>query len=248
MIIPAIDLINGQTVRLFQGNYGQQTTYQDSPFEIKAKYAEQGAQWLHLVDLDGAKDEQKRQTAFLKALIEYPTSQPLNIQVGGGIRSEQDLVTLFELGADRVVIGSLAIRHPQLVANWLKQYGADRIVLALDVNIDSKGNLWLPTHGWIAQSNTTLDTLINQYPLGSIKHVLCTDISKDGTLTGANVQLYQQLVKRYPDIQWQASGGIGSLTDLEQLIPSQVSGVIVGKSLLEGQFSLAEAIACWSNA
>ena len=248
MIIPAIDLINGQTVRLFQGDYGQQTNYQNTPFEIKQSYAGQGTNWLHLVDLDGAKDAAKRQTDFLRELIAHPTNNPINIQVGGGVRSEQDVQTLLELGADRVVIGSLAIKEPELVAGWISKYGNDKIVLALDINIDEDGNKWLPTHGWIEKSNVTLESLLDQYQSVQVKHVLCTDISKDGTLTGSNVELYKELVQAYPDIQWQASGGIGCVDDIKALIPSKVAGVILGKALLEGKFTLEEAITCWQNA
>lgn len=248
MIIPAIDLINGQTVRLFQGDYGQQTNYQKTPFEIKQSYAAQGTNWLHLVDLDGAKDATKRQTEFLRELIAHTTDNPINIQVGGGVRSEQDVETLLSLGADRVVIGSLAIKEPQLVASWIAKYGNDKIVLALDINIDEQGNKWLPTHGWIEKSDVTLEALLEKYQSVQVKHVLCTDISKDGTLTGSNVELYKELVQVFPNIQWQASGGIGSLDDIKALIPSKVAGVILGKALLEGKFTLEEAIACWQNA
>ena len=248
MIIPAIDLINGQTVRLFQGDYGQQTNYQQTPFEIKQSYAAQGTQWLHLVDLDGAKDATKRQTAFLRELIAHPTDKPISIQVGGGVRSEADVETLLGLGADRVVIGSLAIKEPELVASWIAKYGNEKIVLALDINIDDDGNKWLPTHGWIEKSDVTLEALLDKYQSVQVKHVLCTDISKDGTLTGSNVELYKELVQNYPQIEWQASGGIGSLDDIKALVPSKVAGVILGKALLEGKFTLEEAITCWQNA
>ncbi len=167
------------------------------------------------------------------------------IQVGGGVRCEDDVTQLLNLGADRVVIGSLAIRQRELVAQWIKTYGCEKIVLALDIKIDAQGNKTLPTHGWIEDSGVNLEDLLAQYQDAGIKHVLCTDISKDGTLSGSNVDLYSEVCAKYPEINWQASGGIGSLDDIKALIPTGVSGVILGRSLLEGKFTLEEAIACW---
>lgn len=245
MMIPAIDLIDGQVVRLFQGDYQQKTQYQFSPKERQDTYYNAGATVMHFVDLDGAKDSSKRQLSTLKTVLNHPQ---MIIQVGGGIRNEQDVQQLLELGADRVVIGSLAIKQPELVSQWLEQYGGDKIVLALDVKIDEQGNKTLPTHGWIKDSGVNLEDLLDNYIAAGLKHVLCTDISKDGTLTGTNVSLYQELVANYPAIQWQASGGIGSLEDIKALIPTGVAGVILGRSLLEGKFTLEEAISCWPNA
>lgn len=244
MMIPAIDLINGQVVRLFQGDYQQKTQYEYTVQDRQKAYYEAGATVMHFVDLDGAKDSTKRQLSTLKTVMNYHN---MIIQVGGGIRNEEDVKQLLELGADRVVIGSLAIKQPELVIKWLKTYGPEKIVLALDIRIDAKGNKTLPTHGWIEDSGITLEDLLAQYQDAGIKHVLCTDISKDGTLTGSNVGLYQELCTNYPDIDWQASGGIGSLDDITALIPTGVSGVILGRSLLEGKFTLEEAIACWPN-
>ncbi len=244
MMIPAIDLINGQVVRLFQGDYTQKTHYQTTVQERQQAYANSGATVMHFVDLDGAKDATKRQLETLKTVVKHPT---MTIQVGGGVRCEDDVKQLLALGADRVVIGSLAIKQPELVTQWLKKYGCEKIVLALDIKIDAAGNKTLPTHGWIEDSGVNLEDLLAQYQDAGIKHVLCTDISKDGTLTGTNVNLYSEVCAKYPDIDWQASGGIGSLEDIKALIPTGVSGVILGRSLLEGKFTLEEAIACWPN-
>ncbi len=245
MMIPAIDLIGGQVVRLFQGDYQQKTNYTYSPKERQQAYAKAGAKVMHFVDLDGAKDSSQRQLDTLKDLVKHPE---MIIQVGGGVRCEADVKQLLTLGADRVVIGSLAIKQPELVSQWLTTYGSEKIVLALDIKIDQQGNKTLPTHGWIKDSGVNLEQLLAQYQNAGIKHVLCTDISKDGTLTGTNVELYQELCQNYPEIQWQASGGIGSLEDIKALIPTGVSGVILGRSLLEGKFTLEEAIACWPSA
>jgi phosphoribosylformimino-5-aminoimidazole carboxamide ribotide isomerase len=245
MMIPAIDLIDGQVVRLFQGDYQQKTQYQYSPQERQQAYFSAGATVMHFVDLDGAKDSTKRQLTTLKTVVNHAD---MIIQVGGGVRCEEDVKQLLDLGADRVVIGSLAIKQPELVSQWLATYGSEKIVLALDIKIDSDGNKTLPTHGWIEDSGINLEDLLAKYQDAGIKHVLCTDISKDGTLSGTNVELYTELCRNYPNIDWQASGGIGSLDDIKALIPTGVAGVILGRSLLEGKFTLEEAIACWPNA
>jgi phosphoribosylformimino-5-aminoimidazole carboxamide ribotide isomerase len=245
MMIPAIDLIDGEVVRLFQGDYQQKTNYQYTAKERQNAYAKAGATVMHFVDLDGAKDSNKRQLTLLSTLVKHDS---MIIQVGGGVRCKEDVQQLLNLGADRIVIGSLAIKEPALVQAWLTEFGGERIVLALDVKIDAMGNKTLPTHGWIKDSGVNLEALLDDYIAAGLIHVLCTDISKDGTLTGSNVALYQELCQQYPSIKWQASGGIGSLDDIKALIPTGVDGVILGRSLLEGKFTLEEAIVCWPNA
>ncbi|TYK64589.1 1-(5-phosphoribosyl)-5-[(5-phosphoribosylamino)methylideneamino]imidazole-4-carboxamide isomerase [Colwellia echini] len=242
MMIPAIDLISGEVVRLYQGDYAQKTNYEYTVQNRQQAYADAGATVMHFVDLDGAKDSTKRQLETLKTVVNHPS---MIIQVGGGVRCEDDVKQLLDLGANRVVIGSLAIKQPELVTEWVKKYGSEKIVLALDIKIDAQGNKTLPTHGWIEDSGVNLEDLLAQYQDAGIKHVLCTDISKDGTLAGTNVDLYTEVCAKYPDIDWQASGGIGSLDDIKALIHTGVSGVILGRSLLEGKFTLEEAIACW---
>ena len=245
MMIPAIDLIDGEVVRLFQGDYQQKTQYQYTAKERQDAYAKAGATVMHFVDLDGAKDSTKRQSTLLKTLVKHDS---MTIQVGGGVRCKADVQQLLSLGADRIVIGSLAIKEPALVQQWLTELGGEHIVLALDVKIDASGNKTLPTHGWIEDSGVNLESLLDDYIAAGLIHVLCTDISKDGTLSGSNVEMYQELCQQYPSIKWQASGGIGSLDDIKALIPTGVDGVILGRSLLEGKFTLEEAIACWPNA
>lgn len=244
-MIPAIDLIDGEVVRLFQGDYQQKTQYQYTAKERQDAYAKAGATVMHFVDLDGAKDSTKRQLTLLKTLVKHDS---MTIQVGGGVRCKADVQQLLSLGADRIVIGSLAIKEPALVQQWLTEFGGEHIVLALDVKIDASGNKTLPTHGWIEDSGVNLESLLDDYIAAGLIHVLCTDISKDGTLSGSNVEMYQELCQQYPSIKWQASGGIGSLDDIKALIPTGVDGVILGRSLLEGKFTLEEAIACWPNA
>jgi len=245
MIIPALDLIDGEVVRLYQGDYEKKTSYAYSPIEQLKLYADQGATWLHLVDLTGAKDPAKRQLTLIAKMMDAVSN--VGLQVGGGIREEKDLTDLFAAGASRVVIGSLAVKQPELIEQWLSKYGSEKIVLALDLNIDLQGNKHVAVHGWQENSGVTIEELLTRFiPLG-LKHVLCTDISKDGTLTGSNTDLYTDLVQAWPQIQWQSSGGIGSLDDIAALTPCNVAGVIVGRALLEDKFNVTEAIACSLN-
>ncbi|MDF3124323.1 1-(5-phosphoribosyl)-5-[(5-phosphoribosylamino)methylideneamino]imidazole-4-carboxamide isomerase [Rheinheimera sp. 1928-s] len=245
MIIPAIDLIQGKTVRLYQGSYDKTTEYQQTPLQLRDLYAEAGAGILHLVDLTGAKNAADRQLELLTTLMK---NSPLPVQVGGGVRTAADVEQLLAAGASRVVVGSVAIREPEKVQGWLRRYGGDKIVLALDVSINAKGDKTLPSHGWIEESTITLEQVLDGFIAAGAKHVLCTDISKDGTLQGPNVALYAELVRKYPQIQWQASGGVGSLADITALKPTGVAGVILGRALLEGKFTAQEAMQCWQDA
>ena len=245
MIIPAIDLIQGKTVRLYQGSYDKTTEYEQTPLQLRDLYAEAGAGILHLVDLTGAKNAADRQLELLTTLMK---NSPLPVQVGGGVRTAADVEQLLAAGASRVVVGSVAIREPETVQGWLRSYGGDKIVLALDVAINAKGDKTLPSHGWIEESTITLEQVLDGFIAAGAKHVLCTDISKDGTLQGPNVALYAELVQKYPQIQWQASGGVGSLADIKALKPTGVAGVILGRALLEGKFTAEEAMQCWQDA
>ena len=245
MIIPAIDLINGKVVRLYQGDYGQKTEYTASAQERFDLYVAAGATQLHLVDLDGAKDASQRQLTVIRELLKN-TRAP--VQIGGGVRSEQDVKDLLDAGANRVVVGSTAVKSPELVMGWMEKYGADKIVLALDVNIDTDGRRKIAVAGWQQDSGVTIEELIERFLPAGLTHVLCTDISRDGTLLGSNVALYQSLAAQYPQVSFQASGGIGGIADIEALKGSGVGGVILGRSLLEGKFTAEEAIACWHGA
>lgn len=244
MIIPAIDLIEGSVVRLYQGDYEQKTQYELDPIDVVNNYADQGAKWLHIVDLTGAKDTNKRQ---LKLIGDMVATGRMQFQAGGGIRSEQDVAQLLALGVKRVVIGSLAVKEPELVKGWVTKYGSEAIVLALDINIDEQGNKFIATHGWQENSGVSLEALLEDFLSVGAKHVLCTDISRDGTLQGANHQLYSEMAAKFPTIEWQASGGIGDLDDIAVLKPTHVSGVILGRALLEGKFTVEQAIECWQS-
>lgn len=240
IIIPALDLINGQVVRLQQGDYGKQTTFTVSPIDQFKEYIDAGAEYLHLVDLDGAKDPKARQLSTIQNIL-AEINVPL--QVGGGIRTVEDVQNLLDLGVQRVVVGSTAIQKPDEVKSWFKQFGADRFVLALDVRIENNQKL-IAISGWQETSNQTLEDVIESFQDVGLQHVLCTDISKDGMLQGSNVELYKEVAQKYPNISFQASGGIGELNDLLALQSSGVFGIIVGRALLENKFTAKEAILC----
>lgn len=245
MIIPALDLIDGNVVRLHQGDYGQQRDYGNDPLPRLQDYQQQGGQVLHLVDLTGAKDPAARQIPLLRKLL---AGISVPVQVGGGIRSAEDVAALIEAGASRVVVGSTAVRQPEEVKQWFQRFGADALVLALDVRIAADGSKNIAVSGWQEDSGVTLEHIVDEFLPYGLKHVLCTDISRDGTLSGSNVALYQEICARYPQVAFQSSGGIGSLEDIAALRGSGVKGVIVGRALLEGKFTVKEAIACWQNA
>ncbi|MGC6229319.1 1-(5-phosphoribosyl)-5-[(5-phosphoribosylamino)methylideneamino]imidazole-4-carboxamide isomerase [Hafnia paralvei] len=245
MIIPALDLIDGNVVRLHQGDYGQQRDYGNDPLPRLQDYQQQGGQVLHLVDLTGAKDPAARQIPLLRKLL---AGISVPVQVGGGIRSAEDVAALIEAGASRVVVGSTAVRQPEEVKQWFQRFGADALVLALDVRIAADGSKNIAVSGWQEDSGVTLEQIVDEFLPYGLKHVLCTDISRDGTLSGSNVALYQEICARYPQVAFQSSGGIGSLEDIAALRGCGVKGVIVGRALLEGKFTVKEAIACWQNA
>ena len=245
MIIPAVDLINGQVVRLAQGDFAAVTTFDQDPLTQLQAYEKAGSQLLHLVDLDGARDPACRQLKTLERLVSG-LSAP--VQVGGGVRSRQDVQALLDAGVARVVVGSLAVTDPALVAGWLEHFGADRLTVALDVRLNRQYEPEVVMQGWQQGSGQQLDAVIAPLLSAGLAHVLCTDIARDGMLTGPNIVLYHWLTKRYPGLVWQASGGVASLKDLWALRHLKIGGVIIGKALLEGRFTMEEALACWQNA
>lgn len=244
MLIPALDLINGQVVRLQQGDFNRQTTYSATPHECALAYEDEGAQYLHLVDLDGARDPNQRQLTVIRQIVQA-TSLP--IQVGGGIRTAEDIEQLLELGVQRVVIGSVAVTQPQHVQQWLRTYGPNAIVVAIDGKLAADGTFRVATHGWHQTSSLTLNEVLDELLPAGLRHLLCTDIERDGMLTGPNLTLYQQLKQRYPTLKLQGSGGIASLADFTALRAIACDSVILGKALLNGKFTLKEALACWQN-
>jgi phosphoribosylformimino-5-aminoimidazole carboxamide ribotide isomerase len=238
-VIPAIDLRGGQVVRLKQGDYAQQTTYAADPGELAQRYADAGARWLHLVDLDGARSGNLENLAVIQAIA----ASGMQIQAGGGVRSEDDLRRLFDAGVQRVVLGSVAIREPELVAGWLASRGAERLTIALDTRrID--GRWTLPSAGWTESETRTLDELAPWYAARGARHLLCTDIDRDGMLAGFNLDLYRHLANSVPQLAVQASGGVRSLDDIRAAREAGAQGVILGRALLEGRFTVEEALVC----
>jgi phosphoribosylformimino-5-aminoimidazole carboxamide ribotide isomerase len=237
-IMPAIDLYNYQCVRLYQGDYHQATVYGEDPSEVISQYIGQGASALHLVDLNGARDGQPYHTALLHELAQQA---PCLLQAGGGLRSETSVNEMLNAGVDRVVIGSLACNYPQLIQQWLERLGPDRVVLALDVMMIA-GVPRVLAQGWQYNTGLVLWDLLEHYQDYDGLSVLCTDIERDGTLHGPNTGLYDHCVQRFPQLAFQASGGIQSLEDLQALKEVGVDAVIIGKALLDGQFTLKQAL------
>ncbi len=235
-VIPAIDLLAGGTVRLYQGRFDRISEYTADPVETARGYAEAGCRRLHVVDLDGARTGDAGNMPILKRLTR---ETGLSIQTGGGIRTIADARARFEAGASQLVIGSLAVREPDTIAAWMDEFGADAIVLALDVRIED--GIPIPqTHGWVDAFDTTLWDLLATYASRGARHVLCTDIARDGTLEGPNVELYTETAERFPTMQIQASGGVSRLADLESLARCGASAAITGKALLDGRITLQE--------
>lgn len=240
-VFPAIDVRGGSIVRLLQGDYARETRYGDDPLALAIAYARAGAEWLHLVDLDAARAGGYTLSALLTRL---QRETGLKVQTGGGVRGERDLVALFEAGAARVVVGSLAVREPELVEGWLRRYGASRITVALDTRCDDAGQWTLPVEGWTQASARTLDDLALGYARAGLEHLLCTDIARDGMLLGPNLDLYRHLRQIVPALGLQASGGVRDLDDVRAARAAGCSGVVLGKALLEGRLRLEEALSC----
>jgi phosphoribosylformimino-5-aminoimidazole carboxamide ribotide isomerase len=241
IVYPAIDVRDGRVVRLRQGDYARETSYVDDPFALAQRYADAGAHWLHLVDLDAARWGSYRLQPLLRRVA---ADSRLCVQTGGGIRSADDVQALLDGGAQRVVVGSVAIRDPRQVCTWLARFGAERLVVALDARCDADGRWRLPVHGWTESSEAELFMLLDIYAEAGARHVLCTDITRDGMLNGPNVELYATLCRLYPTLALQASGGVRNADDLARLRRSGCAGAVAGKALLERALSVTEALAC----
>ncbi|WP_438480588.1 1-(5-phosphoribosyl)-5-[(5-phosphoribosylamino)methylideneamino]imidazole-4-carboxamide isomerase [Oleiharenicola lentus] len=241
IIYPAIDLRGGRVVRLTEGKFDQEKSYGTDPLAVAREFKAAGAEWLHVVDLDGAKDPLKRQIELVEQIAR---GSGLRMQTGGGIRDEAQVSTLIAAGAERVIVGSLAVKNPALVKGWLVKFGPERIILSPDVRLDADGIPRIAAVGWQESTGVALDDFLNDYVAAGLAHILCTDISRDGKLTGPNSALYAQLVKKFPTLQIQASGGVSSLEDLRVLKTTGSTGAIVGRALYEKKFTLQEALAC----
>ncbi len=242
-VIPAIDLLGGRIVRLLHGDYDKVTHYDLDPLSLAKQYEKSGAKLLHIVDLDGARSGSGENTAVIETIA---STTGLTVQTGGGVRTEQDLMQRLSLGVDRVVIGSLAVKSTETVKDWLMRYGSSAIVLALDVRIENGEPPMLAVHGWQEQTRVSLWDLLALYG-DAVSHVLCTDISRDGAMSGPNVRLYQECVQRFPGVRFQASGGVRHKADADALAASAVDGMITGKALLEKTLLIDELTAYLSD-
>jgi phosphoribosylformimino-5-aminoimidazole carboxamide ribotide isomerase len=237
LLIPAIDLRNGRCVRLFQGDFHAETRYEFEPHELLLRYRALGASWLHVVDLDGARDGMLANRATILALAGQRT---VRLQVGGGIRSTEAIDDLLRHGVERVVIGSAAVERPLEVAAWLARFGPEHVCLAFDVMLDGAGEPRVRTRGWTEITGVSLWQAVEPFLSAGLKHVLCTDIERDGALSGPNVDLYRRAIDRFPQLAWQASGGVRDAADLTALQLIGAAAAVSGKALLEERFTSEE--------
>ncbi|MEZ0469935.1 1-(5-phosphoribosyl)-5-[(5-phosphoribosylamino)methylideneamino]imidazole-4-carboxamide isomerase [Luteimonas salinilitoris] len=239
-VYPAIDVREGRVVRLAQGDYARETRYGDAPLALARQYAEQGAAWLHLVDLDAAREGGYTLLPLLRAIV---ADTALRVQTGGGVRRREDVQRLLDAGAARVVVGSLAVREPATVTRWIAEFGAERITVALDARRDAAGGWRVPVHGWTEDGEATLDESVFDYALGGLRHLLSTDIDRDGMLSGPNLGLYAHVRAQAPALQLQASGGVRDAGDVAAARETGCAGIVLGRALLEGRLTLADALA-----
>jgi phosphoribosylformimino-5-aminoimidazole carboxamide ribotide isomerase len=236
-LIPSIDLRGGLCVRLLKGAFDAETRYELDPGELLDRYADMGARWLHVVDLDGARDGVPGNLALIGRLA---ARGRLHIQAGGGLRNRAAIDALLAAGVDRVVLGSVAVEEPSLAHDCLRELGPERVCLAIDVRLDSTGVPRVRTRGWVTEHTVSLWELLAQFTPDGLRHVLCTDIELDGALTGPNFALYREALERFPTIAWQASGGVRDVADLQQLADAGMTAAISGKALLEGRLKPEE--------
>lgn len=241
MIIPAIDLMDGRCVRLYKGSFNDKTQYDNDPVDVARGYARGGAEWMHVVDLDGAKNQAASQLDLIARLAD---TAGIRVQAGGGIRDLGTVKRLLDSGVERVVIGSLAVKRPIMVRHWIDEFGPDKIVLAFDVNIDERGVAYPAIKGWTETVDTPFFEVLDNYTASGLKTILVTDIGRDGAQTGGNTILYRKILMEYPTLDLITSGGVGTLDHVRELKDCNPHGIIVGKALFEGNFTLAEAIAC----
>jgi len=230
-IIPAIDIIDGKCVRLTQGDYSKQTTYNENPLEVAKEYEDHGFSYLHLVDLDGAKAGEVKSFPILEELA---SKTGLKIDFGGGLKTEADLRTAFNAGANQITAGSIAVKSPDVFLDWLANFKEERIILSADVN-----NGKIVIDAWQSKSDRDVLELIDYYVERGIRYVACTDISKDGMLGGTAEDLYKTILERN-DVNLIASGGISCLEDVERIADIGCEGVIIGKALYDNKISLKE--------
>ena len=238
-LIPAIDIIGGQCVRLTKGDYDQKTVYRDSPAEVAKEFEDLGFKRLHVVDLDGAKSKHIVNDAVLKSIT---TETNLIVDFGGGIKTDEDIEKAFASGASMVTVGSIAVTHPELFMGWLEKYGAERMILGADVRHGK-----ISINGWKEDSEEDLLPFLKKYIDAGVRNVLCTEISKDGTLSGPAIDLYKEIMAAYPELHLIASGGVSSIDDIKALEAAGIPAVVFGKAIYEGKINLNE-LWDWQNA
>ena len=241
MIFPAIDLMGGRCVRLFKGRFEDRTDYDEDPIDVAQTYAHQGAEWLHVVDLDGAKAGGSMQAQLIGRIAQ---ESGLRVQAGGGIRDLGSVKRLLDSGVERVVIGSMAVTNPVMIRRWLRELGPDRICLAFDVNLSESGIAFPAIKGWTEATTEPFSEVLDGYAGSGLKTILVTDIGRDGAEVGGNTALYEQILRDYPTLQLITSGGVGTLDHVRALKALDPYGIIIGRALYEGNFDVAEAIAC----
>ena len=237
-LIPAIDIIGGQCVRLTKGDYDQKTVYRDSPAEVAKEFEQIGFRRLHVVDLDGAKSKHIVNEQVLKDIT---TETTLTVDFGGGIKTDADIEKAFAAGASMVTIGSIAVTAPELFMGWLGKYGAERIILGADVRHGK-----ISINGWKEDSSEDLLPFLKKYIDAGVRNVLCTEISKDGTLAGPAIDLYKEMMTAYPGLHLIASGGVASIDDIKALDAAGIPAVVFGKAIYEGKINLNE-LWDWQN-
>ena len=244
-IIPAIDLKDGKCVRLFKGDFDQTTEYSSDPAAVGRRFSALDVEDLHIVDLDGARTGTQNNHAIVTAIA---AESGLDVQLGGGIRQRDDVARWLEAGVTRCVVGSIAIKDPETVKQWIAEFGHNAIVLALDIKLDDNGVPMLTTYGWTEESGISLWDCIDGYRDVGARHVLCTDVARDGAMTGPNFELYSEILSRYPDLLLQASGGVRSIDDLNRLRELGLPAAITGRALLDGEIGEAEVASFRRNA
>ena len=237
-LIPAIDIINGQCVRLTKGDYDQKTVYHDSPLEVVKEFEAIGFRRLHMVDLDGAKSKHIMNSSVLRRVT---METHLMVDFGGGIKTDEDIEKAFNSGASMVTVGSIAVTNPEIFMGWLEKYGANRIILGADVRHGK-----ISINGWKEDSIEDLLPFLKKYIEAGVKNVLCTEISKDGTLSGPAINLYREVMNTYPQLHLIASGGVSSIEDIKALDAAGIPAVVFGKAIYEGKINLNE-LWDWQN-
>ena len=232
ILVPAIDIINGQCVRLTKGDYDTKKVYNESPVEVAKAFEGAGLTHVHVVDLDGAR---AKHIVNAKVLEQIATQTSLQVDFGGGIKSETDLQTALDCGASQVTLGSIAVSEPELVGEWLEKFGAEQLILGADAK-----NRRIATHGWEQDSGLDVIDFIKDYTQKGFEYVLCTDVAKDGMLAGPSLELYYEILEQLPELSLIASGGVTTMDDIYQCAELGCTAAIIGKAIYENKLSLKE--------